>query len=120
MSHNIYKMNEKIYVVGSGCCRGDRWAINFSDTISGHKLLKVFDEQLEEDALNDVESYVYFGDCGFVDEGVDKFGDRFDRLKSGEVVIIEREEEWVAMGQNLDDCYREYGKSELEYLKGIL
>jgi len=112
----------KLHVIGYGCCRGDKWSIFFKDECDSHKIEKCFREGIDsspEDDLNDVEGYVYYGDGGLCGDGMENWSIRLDELSKGKSIIIEREEETVVIGEDLDDCYKEFGKAELEYLRGL-
>jgi len=118
---DVMKLNK----IGYGCCRGDKWIINDSDVIN-EKNIRLFYENGDEDGdcergidLNVIESDIIFGDGGLCDNGFDNCLIRLEELLEGKVIRIEREEEVFVIGGEIDDCYREFGKMEMEYLQGL-
>ena len=125
----IYKVienkNMKLNKLGYGCCRGEKWSINYSDVIN-EKSIRLFYENGDKDGdcergidLNRMEEDIIFGDYGFVDDGFDDCLIRLEKVLKGEVIRIEREEECFVIGKEIDECYIEFGKMEMEYLGGL-
>jgi hypothetical protein len=115
----------KLNKLGYGCCRGDKWSINDSDVIDIENIKK-FWENGDKDGdcergidLNRMEEDVIFGDYDFCDNGFDNCLIRLEELLEGKVIRIEREEEVFVIGKEIDECYREFGKMEMEYLGGL-
>ena len=109
----------KLNVIGYGCCRGDKWSIFFEGDCDFKIVEKCSRDEQMTDHLNDVESYVFWGDGGIGEDGAENWSIRADELSQGKSITIEREEEVVVVGEDLDDCYKEFGKMELEYLRGL-
>jgi len=119
------KEEMKLVKLGYSCCRGDKRGINYSDVIR-EKNIRLFWENGDEDGdcergvdLNSIESDIIFGDYGFCDNGFDDCLIRLEKVLKGEVIRIEREEEVFVIGKEIDECYREFGKMEMEYLGGL-
>jgi len=116
----IKKKNMKLNKIGFGSSRGSSYRISNEDIIR-EKSIRFFYENGDEDGdcergmdLNRLEEDIVFGDYGFIDNGFDDCLIRLEKLLKGECIRIEREEECFVIGEDIEECYREFGKMNVE------
>ena len=118
-------MKLKVRKFGEWICRGDRGFEEEREEIDLNKIVKFY-ENGDEDGdcergidLNRMEEDIVFGDYGFIDDGFDDCLIRLEKVLKGECIRIEREEETFVIGKDIEECYKEFGKMEMEYLGGL-
>ena len=110
----------KLNKIGFGSSRGYNYKIS-NDDIIREKNIRFFYENGDKDGdcergmdLNSLEEDIVFGDMEFSENGFDNCLDRLEELLEGKVIRIEREEEIFVIGEDIEECYKEFGKLSME------